>query len=175
VNSPPRIEQLDATGVIGARSDLADILIDCVEGGASVSFMAPLDRETAERFWEGVRARVELGTTHLFVARAPNNEIVGTVQLILITASNQPHRAEIAKLLVHRRARRMGVAQALMAAAEAGAKTRGRTLLTLDTITGTDAARLYERLGWNLAGVIPGFALMPDGTPGDTSIYWKRI
>lgn len=175
VATPPEILLLDPDSTKAALPGLVDLLIDAVDGGASVSFMTPLEPEEALRFWEGIRERVARGTTRLFVARAADDAIIGTVQLVLMTAPNQPHRAEIAKLLVHRRARRQGVAQALMAAAESEARRVGRTLLVLDTCAGTDAIRLYERLGWTLAGIIPGFALFPDGGLCDTCYYWKRL
>ena len=101
--------------------------------------------------------------------------LVGTVQVVLALPPNQPHRAEIAKLLVHRSARRRGIAELLMERAEAEARVEGKTLLVLDTVTGDDAERLYERLGWTRVGVIPGYALYPDGRPCDTTVFWKSL
>lgn len=167
------IERLDGQGAQKAIASLAEILCDCVEGGASVSFLAPLSRERAGAFWEKVAGAVARGETALLVARGAQG-IRGTVQLLLSLPENQPHRAEIAKLLVHRKARKRGIAEALMLVAEREAVAEGRTLLTLDTAS-DDANRLYQRLGWTICGVIPDYALNPDGTPCDTTVYWKRI
>ena len=121
-----------------------------------------------------VAAEVEQGRRLLLAAFA-DGDLVGTVQVILALPPNQPHRAEIAKLLVHRSARRRGIAQLLMERAEAEARAEGKTLLVLDTVTGDDAERLYERLGWTRVGVIPGYALYPDRRPCDTTIFWKSL
>jgi GNAT superfamily N-acetyltransferase len=153
---------------------LADILIDCVQGGSSVSFLLPITRETAEGFYAKTAARVAERSAVLFVA-AIDGEIVGTVQLCPVLIENQPHRAEVAKLLVHRRGRQRGVAQALMAALEDKARAEGRTLLSLDTTTGSPAERLYEKLGWHRLGVMPGHALMATGEPSDTTFFWKAL
>jgi GNAT superfamily N-acetyltransferase len=153
---------------------LAGILIDCVEGGASVSFMLPMARPTAEEFYERVVEKIANGSTILFVAFL-NGEPVGTVQLSPEMKPNQPHRADVAKLLVHRRGRNRGVAQALMAAVEETAKARGRWLLCLDTSTGSAAERLYEKLGWERLGVLPRHALWPQGGFGDTTFFWKDL
>jgi GNAT superfamily N-acetyltransferase len=155
---------------------LSAVLIDCVEGGASVSFMTPLARERADRFWRSVAEGVAAGDRILVVAEDPaTGEIVGTAQVVLGLPENQPHRAEIAKVLVRRSARRQGVAGRLMRAAEEAARAAGRTLLVLDTVTGGDAERLYERLGWTRVGVVSGYALMPDGRPCDTTIFYKHL
>lgn len=153
---------------------LASVLIDCVEGGASVSFMAPLSTDRAQAFWRGVAEGVEAGERALLVAEDADG-VVGTVQVILAQPENQPHRADIAKMLVHRRARRRGVGARLMQAAEQAAQQAGKTLLVLDTATGSDAERLYERRGWQRVGVIPGYALWPDGRPCATTYYFKDI
>lgn len=158
-------EQLDA---------LASVLQDCVEGGASVRYMAPFAHEDARRAFEAVAADVEQGRRLLLAAFAAG-ELVGTVQVATAMQPNSPHRAEIAQLLVHRSARRRGIAQLLMERAEVEARAEGKTLLVLDTVTGDDAERLYERLGWNKVGVIPGYALYPDGRPCDTTIFWKSL
>lgn len=155
--------------------ELAGVLIDCVEGGASVSFMAPLTREKAERFWTRVAAEVAAGDRLLLAAEDREGTLLGTVQVILGLPENQPHRAEIAKMLVRRGARRMGLGAGLMRAAADAARGAGRTLLVLDTVTGSDAERLYERLGWTRVGVIPGFALMPDGAPCDATFFYLRL
>ena len=169
-----RIEQLHGEAAFAAIPFLAEILIDCVEGGASVSFMAPLSPEKAEAFWRRCASAVSSGD-HLLLVACNGDRIDGTVQVVLSMPENQPHRAELAKMLVHRRARRQGIAQALLDAAEQAARYAGRTLLVLDTMTGSDAERLYHRTGWTLAGRIPDYALFPDGTPGPTSIFFKRI
>jgi GNAT superfamily N-acetyltransferase len=153
---------------------LATILADCVAGGASVSYLAPFSQAEARDAVEGMIAEVERGRRLLLAAFA-DGELVGTVQVILAMPPNQPHRAEIAKLLVHRRARRRGIAQRLMERAEAEARNEGKTLLVLDTVTGADGERLYVRLGWTRVGVIPGYALFPDGRPCDTSVFWKLL
>ena len=152
---------------------LADVLIDCVEGGASVSFMLPITRETATSFWEQVASDVANGQRALIIAEDVNG-ICGTVQLILDQPENQPHRADLSKMLVHRRARRRGLGEALMQAAEATARECGKTLLVLDTANGT-AERLYVRLGWTRVGAVPNFALMPDGTPCDTTFFYREL
>jgi GNAT superfamily N-acetyltransferase len=153
---------------------LADVLVDCVEGGASVSFMLPLTRERARAFWHGLAADVAQGRRLLFVAR-DDAGIVGTVQTVLSQPENQPHRADIAKMLVHRRGRRGGIGAALLRAAEDGARAAGKTLLVLDTATGSDAERLYERLGWQKVGVIPDYASWPQGGLCATTIYYRRL
>ena len=154
---------------------LADVLIDCVDGGASVSFMSPLPREKAVAFWQMVAGGVELGERALIVAQTDDGQIVGTVQLVLAQPDNQPHRADVAKMLVHRRARRRGVAQQLMAAADATARDEGKTVLVLDTVTGGDAERLYARAGWQRVGAVPKYALMPDGSFCGTTFYYKHL
>jgi GNAT superfamily N-acetyltransferase len=153
---------------------LADVLIDCVEGGASVSFMLPLTRDRAVAFWRRVAQGVAAGERALLVAEDPDG-ICGTVQLVLDVPENQPHRADLAKMLVHRRARRRGLGAALMRAAEAAALDCGRTLLVLDAVTDGDAARLYERLGWQRVGVIPEYALFPQGGLCDTTVYYRHL
>src|SRR4051812_17561190 len=154
--SPRRLQAIDDVQIDG----LADVLIDCVEGGASVSFMHPLTRERALAFWRHVAQSVATGERALLVAEDADG-VCGTVQLTLAQPENQPHRADVLKMLVHRRARRRGLGAALMQAAEATAREHGKTLLVLDAVTGGDGARLYERLGWVRVGDIPGYALMP--------------
>ncbi|MEK8052287.1 GNAT family N-acetyltransferase [Ideonella sp. DXS22W] len=161
-----------------SRSDvagLAAVLLDCVAGGASVSFMADLTPAQAEAFWQGVADDVQAGKRALLVARDAAGAIVGTVQLVLSQPDNQPHRADLAKMLVHRRARRQGLAERLMRAAEALARERGKSLLVLDTVTGGDAERLYTRLDWQRVGVIPDYALWPDGRYCATTVFFKRV
>ncbi len=168
------IERLDPEGARAAVPALAEVLFDCVDGGASVGFMQPFSLARAAQFWSGVADAVERDSTALWVGARPDGGISGTVQLQLAVPENQPHRAEVAKLLVHRQARRRGLAAALMRAAEEHAARIGRTTLVLDTAS-AEAERVYQRLGWQLAGVIPRYALYPDGTPCSTSIYWKHL
>jgi GNAT superfamily N-acetyltransferase len=156
-------------------AELAEVLIDCVEGGASVGFMLPLAREKAEEFWRGVAAGVGRNERVLLVAEDHEGRVVGTVQMILSLPENQPHRADIAKMLVHRRARRRGVAQHLLAAAEDAACAEGRTVLVLDTVTGGAAERLYERAGWQRVGSIPKYALMPNADLCATTVFYKHV
>ncbi len=153
---------------------LADVLVDCVQGGASVHFMNPVSRERAIDFWRKVASGVVSGERILFVAEDEQG-ICGTVQLGLASPENQQHRAEIMKMLVHRRARRRGLGAALMRAAEQTARECGRTLLTLDTVTGSDGARLYEKLGWVRVGDVPNFALFPDGGFCAASYYYRVL
>jgi GNAT superfamily N-acetyltransferase len=153
---------------------LSAVLVDCVEDGASVSFMHPLTRERADAFWRTVADDVAAGRRALLVAEDPDG-ICGTVQLVLDLPENQPHRADLVKMLVHRRARRRGLGAALMRAAEAMARECGRTLLVLDAVTGGDGERLYTRLGWTRVGVIPRFALMPDGAPCATTYFYRDL
>lgn len=168
--------QIRCLRAIGDREvqGLSDVLIDCVEGGASVSFMLPMSRAKAEAFWRGTSASVARGERVVIAAEDAAGAIVGTVQVILAQPENQPHRGEIAKMLVHRRARRQGVGAALLAAAERSALSAGKTLLVLDTASG-DAERLYARQGWQRCGQIPNYALMPDGTPCATTIFFKSL
>ena len=154
--------------------DLVDILIDCVAGGASVSFMHPLSQEKALAFWRSVVEGVANGERALLVAE-DDSGIVGTVQLILAQPENQPHRADVAKMLVHRRARRQGLGEALMKAAEREARVCGKTLLMLDTTTGMDAERLYSRLGWQRFGEVPGHALLAHGGLSDTAFFYSVL
>jgi GNAT superfamily N-acetyltransferase len=154
--------------------ELTDVLVDCVEGGASVSFMLPLNRERATAFWRTVADDVSSGRRALMIAEDEEG-ICGTVQLLLAQPENQPHRADLAKMLVHRRGRRRGIGVALMRAAESMARECGKTLLVLDTVTGGDAERLYPRLGWERVGVIPEYALMPDGKPCSTTVFYRRL
>lgn len=158
----------------GLVEQLADVLIDCVEGGASVSFMLPLTRERAVAFWRKVGEGVASGGRALLVAEDAQG-ICGTVQLIYDLPENQPHRADVAKMLVHRRARRQGLGAALMRAAETTARESGKTLLVLDTVTGGDAERLYARLGWMRVGDIPDYALFPAGGHCSTTVFYRKL
>lgn len=153
---------------------LAGVLQDCVDGGASVSFMHPLTRERATAFWRTVADGVAAGGRALLVAD-DDRGVCGTVQLIFDLPENQPHRADLAKMLVHRRARRQGLGAALLTAAEAAARECGKTLLVLDAVTDGDAARLYARLGWIRVGDIPNYALFPRGGFCSTTYYYKDL
>jgi len=157
-----------------ALDELASVLVDCVAGGASVSFMAPFSQHDGLKFFRKVAASVAAGETVLLAAKL-DGRIIGTVQLGLDTPPNQPHRADVKKMLVHRSARRSGVGAALMAAVENEAKRRGRWLLVLDTVPGENGYRLYKRAGWTEIGVIPNYALFPNGRLCDTAMFWKRL
>lgn len=169
--------QIRQLQTIGDREiqGLSDVLIDCVEGGASVSFMLPMTRAKAEAFWRSTFASVARGERVVLAAEDAAGTIVGTVQVVWAQPENQPHRGDIAKMLVHRRGRRQGVGAALLAAAERSALGAGKTLLVLDTVTGSDAERLYARQGWQRCGQIPNYALWPDGTPCATTIFFKFL
>jgi GNAT superfamily N-acetyltransferase len=155
---------------------LSGVLIACVAGGASVGFMQPLAPDRAEAFWRGVARSVARGERILLVAedRGGSGEVVGTVQLVVGQPENQPHRADLAKMLVHPGTRRQGIGAALLHAAEDAARAAGRTLLVLETASG-DAERLYRRAGWVPVGVVPGYALWPDGRPCATTYFYKRL
>jgi GNAT superfamily N-acetyltransferase len=170
------VRRLTAQEARERTAELSAILLDCVEGGASVSFMAPLAREKADAFWWSVADGIAAGDRMLLVAEDRiTGEVVGTVQVVFAWPENQPHRADIAKLLVRRSARRQGLADSLMRAVEEVARAAGKTLLVLDTVSGSDAERLYQRLGWMRVGVVPGYALMPDGRLCDTTIFYKPL
>lgn len=164
------------TAVEGRRhvTSLAEVLLDCVQGGASVSFMASLSKAGAESFFETVVDGVFRGD-RILLAAFIDSKLVGTVQVLLATPPNQPHRADVAKLLVLRLARGQGVASALMEYVEEASRLAGKTLLVLDTATGDPAEQLYLRSGWTRVGVIPRYALYPDGRWCDTTIFWKQI
>ena len=154
---------------------LADVLMDCVEGGASVSFLWPLAREKALAFWRRVASGVQAGERVLLVAEDAQRQVVGTVQLVLDLPENQPHRADVAKMLVLRSARRQGVARALLEALDREALREGRKVLVLDTVTGGDAERVYQRAGWQRVGSVPRYALMPDGAFCATTFFHKQL
>ena len=169
------VRRVGAAEAAACVEALADVLIDCVEGGASVSFMLPLPRPKALAFWRGVADGVARGERVLLVAEDRAGRIVGTVQMIIAQPDNQPHRADIAKMLVRRCARRRGIAQRLMAAVDDAAREEGKTVLVLDTVTGGDAERLYERAGWQRVGVVPKYALMPGGAFCATTFFYKHL
>lgn len=160
----PTPDQIDA---------LAHVLIDCVEGGASVSFMHPLSPQRARDFWQRVADELPRGARTLLVAE-DGMGIVGTVQLLLEQPENQPHRADLAKMLVHRRARGQGIGAALLAAAEQLARECGKTLLLLDTAS-AEAERLYQRGGWQRCGSVPGYALLPHGGLCATTFFYREL
>ena len=165
-----RLQTVDDTVI----EQLAAVLIDCVDGGASVSFMQPLTRDRAVAFWRRVAQGVAAGERALLVAE-DGHGVCGTVQLSFELPENQPHRADVSKMLVHRRVRRQGLGAALMRAAETTARECGKTLLVLDAVTGGDAARLYERLGWTRVGDIPDYALFPQGGLCSTTVYYRNL
>jgi GNAT superfamily N-acetyltransferase len=174
VSAKPKIVSVGAPVADTTLAQLADVLVDCVEGGASVSFMSPFSQDQALTFFRKVAASVASGDIFLLAAEL-GGRIVGTVQLGLNTPPNQPHRADIMKLLVHRSARGHGVGAALMARIEQEARARGRWLLVLDTVPGENGHRLYLREGWTQTGLVPDYALFPDGRLCDTAILWKRL
>jgi len=165
-----RLEQLGEREIRG----LSDVLIDCVEGGASVSFMLPMTRGKALAYWRDVAASATRCERIVLAAYDGTRNIVGTVQVVFAQPENQLHRADIAKMLVHRRGRRRGVGAALLIAAERHALRSGKTVLVLDTAS-DDAERLYVRQGWRLCGRIPDYAFMPDGAPCATAVYYKSL
>jgi GNAT superfamily N-acetyltransferase len=174
VSAAFEIAVLDAPVADTALNQLADVLVDCVEGGASVSFMPPFPHAEALAFFRKVAASVAAKDTVLLAARL-DGRIVGTVQLGLDTPPNQPHRADIRKMLVHRSARNHGIGAALMARAEQEARRNRRWLLVLDTVPGENGHRVYKRAGWTQSGIIPDYALFPDGRLCDTAVMWKRL
>jgi GNAT superfamily N-acetyltransferase len=157
-----------------AAAALSVVLADCVNDDASVGFMQPYDVGDAAPYWAEVGKAVAAGATLLFVAEV-DGVILGTVQVGLAQMPNQPHRGDLKKLLVHRSARGKGLARSLMQAAETEAAARGKTLLVLDTATGSPAEDIYPKLGWSRVGVIPDYALWPQGGLCDTTIFYKRL
>jgi GNAT superfamily N-acetyltransferase len=170
---PVTIERLGKDAAARDLRSLAQLLVDAVEAGAGVSFLAGLTEDEAEAWWRSVLASARERTIVL-VARDADG-IVGTVQLQPAWAPNQPHRADVAKLMVHRRARRRGIGRTLMVSLEHAAWTAGFTLLLLDTCKGYDAERLYEAMGWVRVGEVPGFAFNPDGSLCDTVFFYKHL
>jgi GNAT superfamily N-acetyltransferase len=172
----PDAIQIRCLQSIGEREiqGLSDVLIDCVEGGASISFMLPMSRAKAEAYWRSMSASVARDERIVLAAEDAAGAIVGTVTVILDQPENQPHRGDIAKMLVHRRVRGQGVGAALLSAAEQCALGAGKTLLVLDTASDA-AARLYARQGWQLCGRIPNYALLPNGAPCATTIFFKFL
>ena len=171
--SLPVVRQLDSVSP-RELAGLCNVLIDCVEGGASVNFMWPMTRAKAENYWRGVAESLERGERALVVAEDERGEFLGTAQAVWAPQENQPHRADITKMLVRQSARRHGVGGLVLAAAERAALEAGRTLLVLDTAS-AEAERLYERGGWQRVGTVPKYALMPNGTFCSTVIYYKDL
>ena len=169
-----RIRLLTPADADAARPDLVDLLLDCVEGGASVNFVQPMTRGKSEDWWQGALASHARNERVILVAEQ-DGRIDGSVQVVPAGQENQPHRADIAKLLVHRRARRNGLGAALMQAAAGEARRIGRTLLTLDTETGSAGERLYQRLGWTLFGQVPAYATAADGTHRQTCSFFYKL
>lgn len=170
------IRRVDATEAERRLPELAQILIECVEDGGGVSFLAPLPRERAEQFWRGVVDGLRQDDRLMLVAVATaTGQTMGTVQVALAWQDNAPHRGEVCKMLVGRAWRGRGIGTQLLRAAEEAAREAGRTLLTLDTFTGGDAERFYERLGWTRAGVVPKYALFPHGGLGGTTIFYRDL
>lgn len=170
-----RVRRADAAQAAAYVDALAEVLLDCVEGGASVGFLWPLPRERALGFWRGVADAVARGERVLLVAEDAHGGVLGTVQLIVAQPDNQPHRADVAKMLVRRSARRRGIAALLLEALEDAAREAGKRVLVLDTVSGSDAERVYARSGWHRVGAIPQYALMPDGVPCSTTYFYKHL
>lgn len=168
------IDRVDGGTPPGVLRELSEVLYDCVKGGASVGFVEPFTIEMADEYFLSVMPAVDRGERVLLAARI-NGEVAGTVQVILSSMPNQRHRGEIAKMLVHRRARKSGIATALLAEAERCARDAGKSLLVLDTVTGSDAERLYAKLGWVRVGEIPRYALFPDHRYCSTTYFYKRL
>lgn len=167
------IAQLNGTDIHTHIHDIAAVLVDCVEGGASVSFMPPFTGTDAETWFLHIADSVDR-EERVFLAAFVDGALCGTVQVILAMPPNQPHRGEVAKLLVHRNWRGRGLARLLMEEAERLAAAAGKTLLMLDTADPI-AEGLYVRMGWVRLGRVPGFAFMPDGTLADTTFFWKAL
>ncbi|MBB1200903.1 GNAT family N-acetyltransferase [Enterobacteriaceae bacterium 89] len=170
-----RILTLSHAEILQRQAELVDILVDCVNGGASVSFMLPFHPDKAASFWQKMARSVAAGERIVLAAEDDQGGLIGTVQLIVDLPENQPHRAEVAKLLVHSRGRRQGIAGLLMKALEGLALANGKQVLVLDTATGSGAEAFYQRCGWTKCGEIPGYALMPDGALTATSVFYKFL
>jgi ribosomal protein S18 acetylase RimI-like enzyme len=158
----------------GEIEALSALLIDCVESGASVGFLLPMTTSKAAGYWRSLAPGVVSGERLVLAALDAPGTLLGTIQVVLKQFENQPHRADVVKMLVHRCARRRGIGAALLAAAEQAAREAGKTVLVLDT-AGEEAARLYERHGWQRCGRIPDYALWPDGTACATTIFFKSL
>ncbi|MEU7577293.1 GNAT family N-acetyltransferase [Streptomyces sp. NPDC041068] len=154
---------------------MADLLLDTVRGGASLGFLADLDRATAAAWWRGLDTAVADGRLAVWAARDDAGRVTGTVSVAFVDRPNGRHRAEIIKLMVHRSARGQGLARALLTTAEEAAADAGVTLMVLDTETGSPAEYLYEKAGWTRSGIIPDYALDPSGTLQPTTFFYKKL
>lgn len=175
MTSSLHIHSLSREAILSHIDSLADILENCVSGGASVSFMLPFTPEKARQFWLGVAESVGRQERTVLACSDERESFLGTVQLITDQPENQPHRADVAKLLVHEKARRRGVAMALMDALESVAQNQGKSVLVLDTTIGSGAETFYQRAGWQKVGEIPRYALMPDGEMTATTVFYKFL
>jgi len=169
------IARLDAAGYEAAIPELAALLVDAVEHGAGVNFLAPLDPAVSREWWADRAVLVAAGAITPITAREAGGRLVGCVLLIRAQQQNGPHRADVSKLLVHSGARRRGIARALMTELEAVAREDGRWLLVLDSETGTGAEATYRALGWIPIGVIPAYALRTTGEPGPATFFYKDL
>lgn len=168
------VARLSPSDIDEHLEDLCRVLVDCVAGGAAISFMAPLDHDTAVRFWvDDIKPAIETWDRHLFGA-FDEGHLIGSVQLLVNMPPNQPHRAEIAKMIVHPDRRGRGLGKALMRAALASAKDAGKTLVTLDTRTGDVAESLYKSIGFEKTGVVPDFAFDPDGQARHSTTFMYK-
>ena len=175
MNTSLQIKTLPREEILIHLDALAGILENCVNGGASVSFMLPFSLDKARTFWRGIAESVARGERLVLACVDAQDGVIGTVQLIADQPENQPHRADVAKLLVHQNARRQGLANALMSRLEAIAREQGKSVLVLDTATGSGAENFYVQCGWEKAGEIPRYALMPDGELTATSLFYKFL
>ena len=175
MNTSLQIKTLTREEILIHLDALAGILENCVNGGASVSFMLPFSLDKARTFWRGIAESVARGERLVLACVDAQDGVIGTVQLIADQPENQPHRADVAKLLVHQNARRQGLANALMSRLEAIAREQGKSVLVLDTATGSGAENFYVQCGWEKAGEIPRYALMPDGELTATSLFYKFL
>ncbi|MDV5192901.1 GNAT family N-acetyltransferase [Enterobacter asburiae] len=175
MNTSLQIKNLTRDDILTHLDALAAILENCVSGGASVSFMLPFSLDKARSFWRGIAESVGRNERLVLASIDPQDGVIGTVQLIVDQPENQPHRADVAKLLVHEKARRKGAAMALMEALEAEARARDISVLVLDTSTGSGAETFYQRAAWQKVGEIPRYALMPDGAMTATSVFYKFL
>jgi acetyltransferase len=169
------IEVLGAEQTTRELRALAALLKDAVDSGASVGFLPPLAESESEAYWRGMVESVRDGSCVLLAAREPDGALVGTAQLLLATRPNGSHRAEVAKVIVHTKARRRGIGRALMLALEAHARRLGRTTLVLDTRRGDASEQLYTSVGYILAGVIPRYARSADGALDPSAFYYRLL
>lgn len=168
------VEALDAHGYDAAINDLAALLVDAVDSGAGVNFLAGVTVDETRAWWASRADGVASGMVVPIVAR-DGSRVVGSTVLLYAWNPNSPHRGEISKVLVHSSARRQGLGRRLMDAAEERARADGRWLLVLDTVTGSEADAFYRAIGWHDVGIIPDFALQPDGSLTPTTVFWKDV